>query len=568
MSGHAPGIARSPALLPPEILLTIVEQFDGDKETLRSCSLVCHTWLPVSRSQLFRTIFFRPPPKGYPDCFVRFLDFFCTSQHSGSNLGRHVEDLTVMGARREVAYSPYGIDKYHCDSDDSDSKGDCDQEHWHSVHCQLEVLTKLSSVFTRLKRLTLVKLTITDDMAYLRRRRAALGDDRSDHEPRGNEGARRDGQRSDRESEDDEDGGDDQGSDNDGPGWSDEESGSDTDHGVWSDELDSSDSDQDGEDVGSGVEDPIKVLPDNCSPLGELRINEVYSAFHTYRDIFQVICSFSEIGKLALEYMPWNETKRRDSNPATWFTHVNPTHRPLIRTIDLEDPLPSLVRIFHDFLRRSGALEGSLQSFKFRGGMDGMKEIEAFRPLLVDFSSHLRELNLNLWPRMYRKPKALNDWRDIPLSRCTALESLILPVERVPPLESTTPDKYASRVADIVQIYTSWLAEQDSLPALRAVTFEVLLNYEPTYWFEGSREKHHSAWYGMAAQLARRPLERVSIVMSSFEEEDAETKKALKDFFATPMAPLQSKGILNVQFVRQPSFEELFLGTPYDELRV
>ncbi|RDX45207.1 hypothetical protein OH76DRAFT_1358279, partial [Lentinus brumalis] len=56
MSGHAPGLARVSTPLPPEILLTIVEHLDRDKETLRSCSLVCHAWLPVSRYQLFRTI--------------------------------------------------------------------------------------------------------------------------------------------------------------------------------------------------------------------------------------------------------------------------------------------------------------------------------------------------------------------------------------------------------------------------------------------------------------------------------------------------------------------------------
>ncbi len=398
MSGHAPGLARVSTPLPPEILLTIVEHLDRDKETLRSCSLVCHAWLPVSRSQLFRTIYYKPPPKGYSDCFVRFLSFFMTSQHSGSDLGKHVEDLTFMGCRRQVPYSPYGIDKYY-NSDDSEDEDNDDREPGF-VDCQLEVLMELSSVFTRLKRLTLVKLTIIDDMAHIRRRRMALGDDGSsgggddgDDERRDNEG----------EVYEDKERKDDEGSGSDDEGWTDEESDSGSDDDGLSVEDSSSDGDQSGEND-SGVDDPIVVLPTDCSPLGELRINEVYSAFGTYRDIFQLICSFSEIGKLSLEFMPWSESKRRDSNPASWFTHVTPTHCPVIRTIDLEDPLPFLVRTFHDFLRRSGALEGSLQSFKFRGGMDGMKEIEAFKPLLVDFNSGLRELHLNLWSRMYRKP--------------------------------------------------------------------------------------------------------------------------------------------------------------------
>lgn len=154
----------------------------------------------------------------------------------------------------------------------------------------------------------------------------------------------------------------------------------------------------------------------------------------------------------------------------------------------------------------------------------------------------------------------MNHWREIPLSRCTALESLILPIGRAPQLTSVTANGYASRAADIVKIYTGWLSERDSLPALRAVTFEVLLDVdEPTYLFEGSREKHQSAWHDMATHLARRPLERVSIVLLSYKEElDAELRQVVKDFFATPMVPLQSKAILDFQFVRQPTFQELF----------
>ena len=403
MSEHSSTLVRPLDYVPVEILLTIFERLDGDKEALRSCALVCHEWLPISRSQLFRNIHFEPPPRGYDDCFRRFLSFFRTSKTSGSDLGRHVEELTFTSCRRLKPYAPYGFDKYHLPSDDAAEAKANDMEPTKFVNCQLDVLMSLGSVFPRLKRLTLVKLTIIDELGDLRRGCVPSDWEREDEEPdeehdSGTEGDADEGSSYDHQSDEEE------GGENDGDGDGDEDALTD-DEGS-SDAGESSDDSSGLSDFGDfdGVDDPIEVLPDGCAPLAELRINEVYSAFGTYRDIFQVICSFTEIGRLSLEFLPWGESKHVDSNPMSWFVNVTPSHRPVIRTLDLEDPLPFLVKAFHDFLRRSGALEGSLRSLKFRGGMDGMKEIEAFKPLLVDAGPRLGELHLNLWPRMYKNP--------------------------------------------------------------------------------------------------------------------------------------------------------------------
>ena len=134
-----------------------------------------------------------------------------------------------------------------------------------------------------------------------------------------------------------------------------------------------------------------------------------------------------------------------------------------------------------------------------------------------------------------------------------------MPIEGLPVFGTTTADDYASRIARIVSIYVSWLEEPGSLPALRSVTFEVQLVHDPTYWYGGARRRHQSAWYRMAKHLASRPLKRVSIVMFMFkEDENTANRTEMRNFFALPMAPLQSKGILDVRFDRKLTFEESF----------
>ncbi|RDX45205.1 hypothetical protein OH76DRAFT_1018677 [Lentinus brumalis] len=314
MPESSSSLPHAPAHLPREILLMLLESLDGDKEALRSCSLVCRAWLSISRSQLFRAIYFRPPHTGWTDCFVRFLYFFLTSQRSGSDLGRHVEDLTFHGGCRRV---PYLLDKYN-DLDDSGSR---DRSEDGYVSCQLHVLVRLGSVFPRLKRLALVDLSIESRT---------------------------------------------QGHAHDG-----------------------------------GVDHTIAVLPEDRSPLGELHIHQIHSHMDNYSDIFQVICSFPEIGKLSLGFTWQPERLRifRSSEAASRFVDETPNRCPVIRNLELGNTDQFLVSICHALMRRSGGFEGSLHSLRCRRGWMG---IETFRPLLADARVHLRELNLDLFEDDYR----------------------------------------------------------------------------------------------------------------------------------------------------------------------
>ena len=59
--------------LPREIIDEILGQLQTDKDTLRTCSLVCQTWLPHARYQLFRQVSLDPSPHTalFPDLITR-----------------------------------------------------------------------------------------------------------------------------------------------------------------------------------------------------------------------------------------------------------------------------------------------------------------------------------------------------------------------------------------------------------------------------------------------------------------------------------------------------------------
>ena len=88
----------SPPLLPPELLHIVFEHVD--KRTLSSCSLVCHSWLPVARLYLFRVIKYSTPAiigEGLVDQTPPLLDLLEFLEKT-SFVGSHIHVLSLEAA--------------------------------------------------------------------------------------------------------------------------------------------------------------------------------------------------------------------------------------------------------------------------------------------------------------------------------------------------------------------------------------------------------------------------------------------------------------------------------------
>jgi hypothetical protein len=58
-------------ILPQELIDSVIDHCHDDHSTLKTCALVCKTWLPSSRSHIFHAITLQPPEKPARSFFVR-----------------------------------------------------------------------------------------------------------------------------------------------------------------------------------------------------------------------------------------------------------------------------------------------------------------------------------------------------------------------------------------------------------------------------------------------------------------------------------------------------------------
>ena len=77
--------------IPQEIVDYFIGFLQGDRETLRSSSLVCQSWRPDSQRALFRTLRLHLRDKSMRD----IITFFHDPENEGNMPQRHVRDLTI-----------------------------------------------------------------------------------------------------------------------------------------------------------------------------------------------------------------------------------------------------------------------------------------------------------------------------------------------------------------------------------------------------------------------------------------------------------------------------------------
>ncbi|KAI0682016.1 hypothetical protein C8Q76DRAFT_804399 [Earliella scabrosa] len=93
--------------LPTEVHLLIIEELGEDKKSLSSCSLVCRSWLAVSRRCLFRVIQVSSTKDGSrAGRFDLFLQVLENSSSLTDNAGKYVRKLIVKGEVPEVSDDP------------------------------------------------------------------------------------------------------------------------------------------------------------------------------------------------------------------------------------------------------------------------------------------------------------------------------------------------------------------------------------------------------------------------------------------------------------------------------
>ena len=130
--------------LPTEVHLLIIEELGEDKKSLSSCSLVCRSWLAVSRRCLFRVIQVSSTKDGSrAGRFDLFLQVLENSSSLTDNAGKYVRRLTVKGEVPEV-------------SDDPLEDEEATYVLW--VPLPLETLARIISSMPHLQHLTLERL--------------------------------------------------------------------------------------------------------------------------------------------------------------------------------------------------------------------------------------------------------------------------------------------------------------------------------------------------------------------------------------------------------------------------
>ena len=82
---------RSP-IIPQELVNTTIDHLHDDIKTLRSCSLVAHSWLEISRSHLFSEIAIT--------LSIRTIEAFIKLLVSSTNVGLHIRRLRLQRTRR------------------------------------------------------------------------------------------------------------------------------------------------------------------------------------------------------------------------------------------------------------------------------------------------------------------------------------------------------------------------------------------------------------------------------------------------------------------------------------
>ncbi|KAJ6468456.1 hypothetical protein C8R45DRAFT_1218930 [Mycena sanguinolenta] len=87
-------------LLPLEVVDLILDELEGERRALKSCSVVCRSWLPSCRSHLFRHLELRHAGRGSPENWNQFLS---ASPHILS----YIQELAVLCERSSwVSWDP------------------------------------------------------------------------------------------------------------------------------------------------------------------------------------------------------------------------------------------------------------------------------------------------------------------------------------------------------------------------------------------------------------------------------------------------------------------------------
>jgi len=100
--------AIQPLHLPQELADHIIDHLHDNPQALRSCSLVCHAWLPTSRIHLFSKVTFRESPDGCPS--NELCKRLYTLLSSSPDIIPHIHELEITeGALFGASGYPAGV---------------------------------------------------------------------------------------------------------------------------------------------------------------------------------------------------------------------------------------------------------------------------------------------------------------------------------------------------------------------------------------------------------------------------------------------------------------------------